>query len=47
MTSLNSKELLEQLVTCVQDATDSETGVTNCALLMEEVLDFTLNNNNG
>tara|TARA_R100001377_G_scaffold29137_2_gene15812 strand:- start:819 stop:1109 length:291 start_codon:yes stop_codon:yes gene_type:complete len=42
---IDKKELIEELLDCVQDATDTETritGMTMCAILMNEVIDQAL-----
>ena len=42
---INKKQLIEELLECVKDATDTETQITGlsmCAILMNEVLDEAL-----
>jgi len=42
---IDKKQLIEELLECVKDATDTETqttGLTMCAMLMNEVLDEAL-----
>jgi hypothetical protein len=42
---INKKQLIEELLECVKDATDTETRITGlsmCATLMNEVLDEAL-----
>ena len=42
---INQKQLIEELLECVKDATDTETRITGlsmCATLMNEVLDEAL-----
>jgi len=43
---IDKKQLIEELMECVQDATDTETkitGLTMCATLFESVLDEAIN----
>ena len=42
---IDKKKLIDELIECVQDATDCETqitGLTLCAILMNEILDEAL-----
>jgi hypothetical protein len=43
---IDKKQLIEELLDCVIDATDTDTqitGLTMCAMLMNEVIDEALN----